>query len=125
MRWKAHWLIAGCLGLALAAAGALRLQGLVQTAWREGFAAGETAMALRQRDAVAQVRRATEAAARSTQARVAGLERLRDELQEQLEVLSQTVAGNGGGDRPCLGPDILRALARTGYDSRGADPGAR
>jgi hypothetical protein len=110
------WALVASLAAALFGGGAIWMSKLLETRWSEGFAAGESAAAVRHNKAIEASRAAAQLALAGTNRKVIELEQSRDRLQRKLAMLSKEIGRASGNDVVCLDADLLRALSRTGVD---------
>ncbi len=104
---------AGLAGVVLAVGGAAWFRHTLDEAFERGrrIAAAEVEIRI-QKEAGERWQEAEAALARSNR-EIVTLERSREQLQEQYDDLVAKSAASGAG-RPCLDPDVVRALAAIG-----------
>ncbi|MCC2098165.1 MAG: hypothetical protein KDJ29_14815 [Hyphomicrobiales bacterium] len=119
------WLAVLCLAGVLFAGGAIWMSHALGARWRQGFAAGEAAMAARQQRIIEANRFAANAAAEKSRQHARELEQHRERLQKKIIALEVAIGQASGGDTTCLDAGLLRSLSRTGSDRRNdsASPG--
>lgn len=110
--------LAGLLG------GAIWQRQATAAAWRQGYGAGEAALAGRLAAETERARAAAEKAAQQSSIAILELEKRREALQTRLDKLNQAISTSADSARQCLDADLLRALARAGDDGANSRAGA-
>lgn len=96
--------------------GAVWFDSTLRASWRRGFAAGSADMQQKHQRTAEKFRRAARKLELKSGNNIRLLEKAKDELQKRLEAVSRITNQKGAGTDDCLGPDLLRALSRTGHD---------
>ena len=92
--------------------------------WQTGFVAGEAAARQLYQQKLDRMHAVTEEVRAASDRRGIQLEKNRSDMQKQLAAVAAAVGKDSRANINCLGPDVMRALAKTGIEQPGDSPGS-